>query len=534
MPRRVPKRARFCHRRSWSDLPHDLLGEVIRRLPAFGDRLRLRGVCRQWRRAERAHTEPAAMPWLAAAGHCVGLRDAAVHRVALPGVDARAAAAAAPCRGSFGNWLALVPASPPPCQPFLVNPFTTARIPLPAWTEGTISKIVLSAAPDAEDCTVAAVVCPEFFGNGLRCGSVVVCRLRHGETSRPWWCITETFYLEDIAFFGGNLHAVDGQGQAYIFEDEELEQMRAWPLFHRDPIAPFSVHNKYYLVACHGRLLMVCRSFGKNRVPGDGYHTVGFKVFAVSEQCYGRATPPPPVKVKSLDGHALFVGDACCRAFAVADGDSKIREDQICYADDEGNTMVILTGEFTFTDEGVGCGHPPLRQLQSYDLRTDCFRRYEPRRPTGPWQCVWAQRLLRRVALPPPPATEWGATLLLWEVMSSLGASQGPCYCIYSSDRPSHDPDIHVVNVVVDVYDQRWRFTQTGTSVHEAKHRVAREAVSFLRSRYHRVLDDSQWSSVPHYHSHVDVEEYEDDIEEYCTKALEDQTYITSFPWWRV
>ena len=36
------------------------------------------------------------------------------------------------------------------------------------------------------------------------------------------------------------------------------------------------------------------------------------------------------------------------------------------------------------------------------------------------------------------------------------------------------------------------------------------EAVSFLRSRYRKVLDDSQWSSLPHYHSHVDEEEYEE------------------------
>ncbi|CAL4908660.1 unnamed protein product [Urochloa decumbens] len=415
MPRRVAKRAGLCRRRSWSDLPHDLLGEVIRRLPAFGDRLRLRVVCRQWRRAERAHAEPAAMPWLAAPGHCISLRDAAVHRVALPGEDASTVA----CRGSFGNWLALVPVPPSPCQPFLLNPFTTARVPLPAWTEteGTISKIVLSSAPDSENCTVAA------FGLGMRyCrATVAACRLRQGEISRPWWrVITENckHHLEDIAFFDGNLHALDGHGQAYVFVGEELQGMRAWPLFRRcNAVAPFSVHNKYYLVACHGRLLMVCRSFGRNRVPGGGFHTVGFKVFDVSEQ-----TPP---KVKRFDGHVLFVGDACCGAFAaaVADEDSKGEpENQICYADDETDvTYAILGGP-----------RRPLRLLQSYDMHTDCLRRYQPvpGRPAVPWQCVRAQRLLRREALPPAPATEWGATLLLWEVMSSLGADRKPCYSV--------------------------------------------------------------------------------------------------------
>jgi len=156
---------------------------------------------------------------------------------------------------------------------------------------------------------------------------------------------------------------------------------------------------------------MVCRSFGTNRVPGGGYHTVGFKVSQLSEHSYGRTTPPPPAPVKSFDGHALFVGAACCGAFAITDGVSKIREGQICYVDDETNTRVLVLGD-------GGPSPPPL--LQSYDVRTDCFRRYQPQRPMGPWRCVTVKRLLHREALPPPPATEWGATLLLGEVMSSL------------------------------------------------------------------------------------------------------------------
>lgn len=515
MPPRVAKRARLC-RRSWSDLPHELLSNIIRGLPAFGDRLRFRAVCQQWRRAERAHEEPPPMPWLVAAGHCVGVHDAAIHRVALP-EDARAAA----CRGSFGNWLALVPMSPPPYQPFLLNPFTTARIQLPVWTEGTIIKIVVSSAPDSENCTVAAVVGSE-FNNERRLGSVSVCRLRQKKegSSSPWWCITKTFYLEDIVFFEGKLHAVDGAEQTYVFEDDELEEMRKWPLFHRDRVAPLSIHKRYYLTPCHGKLLMVSRNFGINRVPGGAYHTIGFKVSEVSEHSYGRIIPPPPVAVKKFDGHALFVGDACCRAFAITDEGSKIKEDQIFFSDDESNTSVVLGGGGTFqvvNHEGINC-YRPLRLLQSYDLRTDCFRRYRQLRPTGQWQCVTVQRLLHRDALPPPPATDqWGAMLLLWEVMSSLGASRPPCYW---SRMPSHVPNIRVIpgnvimSVTVIVYDQSWCFTQSGRSVQEAKQLAASEAVSFLRSRFRSVLDDSPWSGVPHCHSHVSEDEYEDDDED--------------------
>uniref|UniRef100_A0A0E0KST6 non-specific serine/threonine protein kinase n=1 Tax=Oryza punctata TaxID=4537 RepID=A0A0E0KST6_ORYPU len=291
--------------------------DIIRGLPAFGDRLRFRAVCQQWQRADRAHEQPPPMPWLVAARHFVGVHDAAIHRVALP-EDARAAA----CRGSFGIWLALVPMSPPPYQPFLLNPFTMARIQLPVWTKGTISKIVVSSAPDSENCTVAAVVGFE-FNNERRLGSVSVCRLRQKKesSSSPWWCITKTFDLEDIVFFEGKLHAVDGAEQTYVFEfeDDELEQMRAWPLFHRDRVTPFSIHKRYYLTPYHGKLPMVCRRFGINRVPGGAHHTIGFKVSEVSEHSYERIIPPPPVAVKKFDVHALFVGDACCRAFAITD-----------------------------------------------------------------------------------------------------------------------------------------------------------------------------------------------------------------------
>jgi hypothetical protein len=268
--------------------------------------------------------------------------------------------------------------SPPPYQPFLLNRFTMERIHLPVWNVGAgvaICKIILSSAPDSANCTVAAVAGSEFFTE-LRLGSVAVCRLRQKESSRPWWCITHTLYLEDIAFFKGKLNAVGAAGQTYEFEDGELEKMRNVHLFHGfDRSAVSAAHERYYLVACNERLLIVCRRFGINRFPGGAYHTIGFKVTEVSEHSYRRTRtlPPPPVEVKCFDGHALFIGDACCRAFASKDEGNKIKEDQICYADDESNTSVVL-GSGSGTSSGafqmVTLEGMPLRLLQSYDLRT--------------------------------------------------------------------------------------------------------------------------------------------------------------------
>ncbi|CAD6219266.1 unnamed protein product [Miscanthus lutarioriparius] len=423
------------------------------------------------------------MPWLVAAGHCVGLHDAAIHRVALP-EDAHTAA----CRGSFDNWLALFPVSPPPYQPFLLNPFTMERIHLPVWNVGDgggrSARSSYHQRPTRRIAPSPLSFVPEFFSDP-QLGSVAVCRLRQKESSCPWWCITDTLYLEDIAFFQGKLHAVDGAKHTYEFEDRELEQMR-------------NVH--LYCTTLR-------RSFGINRFPGGAYHTIGFKVTKVSEHSYRRTRtlPPPPVEVKCFDGHALFIGDACCRAFA-----SK---------DEESNTSVVL-GSGSGTSSGafqvVTLEGMPLRDLQSYDLRTECFRRYQ-HRPTGPWQCVTVQRLMFTDALPPPPATEWGATLLLWEVLGSLGANRVPTYCGRSGTSSQDDPNTYEYEVIlsVHVYYQTWRFTKSGCLIQEAKQEAAREAVSFLRSRYRSVLDDSPWSSIPQYHSYVTEDMYEN---------LEDET----------
>ena len=188
------------------------------------DRVRFGAVCQQWRRTERAHEQPPPMPWLVAAGHCVGLHDAAIHRVALP-EDAHTAA----CRGSFDNWLALVPVSPPPYQAFLLNPFIMERIHLPVWNVGDgggrSARSSYHQRPTRRIAPSPLSFVPEFFSDP-QLGSVAVCRLRQKESSCPWWCITDTLYLEDIAFFQGKLHAVDGAKHTYEFEDRELEQMR--------------------------------------------------------------------------------------------------------------------------------------------------------------------------------------------------------------------------------------------------------------------------------------------------------------------
>ncbi|OEL30768.1 hypothetical protein BAE44_0008215, partial [Dichanthelium oligosanthes] len=68
---------------SWEELPPDLLGLVLRRLPSLADRVRLRAVCRPWRagaQPQRHKPLPPPLPWLALLdGTLVDLYGAPVH-----------------------------------------------------------------------------------------------------------------------------------------------------------------------------------------------------------------------------------------------------------------------------------------------------------------------------------------------------------------------------------------------------------------------------------------------------------------------
>ncbi|CAN6372832.1 unnamed protein product [Urochloa humidicola] len=83
---------------SWSDIPLDLAGRILGRLPAYVDRIRFAAVCPQWRAAARQGPLPPPMPMLL-------LPDATVY--SLPGSKPFHFSA---CTGytdscGTGNWL---------------------------------------------------------------------------------------------------------------------------------------------------------------------------------------------------------------------------------------------------------------------------------------------------------------------------------------------------------------------------------------------------------------------------------------------
>lgn len=114
-----------------------------------------------------------------------------------------------------------------PCRPFLLNPFSMARILLPRWTEeNPIFKIVMSAAPGSESFVVAAIV-DRTVCDGENRRSIAACR--PGERQGAWWRhpgVRPAAHLVEISilFHEGKLHALRSCDHLVeqVFDDGKL------------------------------------------------------------------------------------------------------------------------------------------------------------------------------------------------------------------------------------------------------------------------------------------------------------------------
>ncbi|TVU12411.1 hypothetical protein EJB05_46055, partial [Eragrostis curvula] len=323
-----------ARRRSpWPDLQPELLGLVLQRLPSVADRVRLRAVCRQWRRNALLEGPllPPRLPWLALLdGTFLGISDGETHCVPLPDADADGDYF---CHGSVGDdWLFFHNRTSG--RRLVINPFSTADMYLPKlvtgwWREQPWSfvffKMVLLSSSSSKGLSrnsVSAVLITDCNDDSV----ISICRPPSANAFRA--PRREYSSIFDIAFHDGNLYALSrtklfllelvdslGTGKPRVASMEPVIDY-----IDDDPETALRSFSKRqytcaywsYPVESRGRLLHVRRLVGVSptTLSGDDHRevmertrTFAFEVFEadLARACWR--------KVNDLGGgQALFVG----------------------------------------------------------------------------------------------------------------------------------------------------------------------------------------------------------------------------------
>uniref|UniRef100_A0ACD5VL43 Uncharacterized protein n=1 Tax=Avena sativa TaxID=4498 RepID=A0ACD5VL43_AVESA len=365
---------------SWPDLPPELLGLVLLRIPCHADRVRLRAVCHLWRRSARLQPLPPPLPWVALPdGSFLRLPDGAVHRVPVPDDDVSQ-------RLSAGSMLFLVHGRDPTCC--LTSPCSAARTPLPElafcfpkhkdgcggktdppapeFTKVVASDHLVAALTEYKQVAVSARRPPK--GASMSCSTMM------------WLPPRKTI---DIALFQGKLYVLTVEEELHVLHFSsstgELRSVQcirsipkkvdySTPLEWFDPYSTKYCTYKQYLVASGDRLLLVSRKINQPSIlPYEEpkiHRTRSFEVFQAEglSSGFGRWS-----KMDTLMGHALFVSEGCCKsippAAAGCGGAAGAQQDSIYFINErttrprEGS--IYFTGKTTmiyedpFLDSGV-------------------------------------------------------------------------------------------------------------------------------------------------------------------------------------
>nr|CAB3490244.1 unnamed protein product [Digitaria exilis] len=193
---------------SWSDIPVDLAGRILRHLPAYVYRLRFAAVCPQWRAAARLGPLPPPLPLLL-------LSDSTVY--SLPGSKPSHLLVPGCCTGYTdvcGNWLFF--SGDDGC--FLRNPFSNTTMALPALSLDRIRKMSLEYEPERCKllfCSLHLVVAIVSLWSGRR---LAVCK---PGAATSWLYVSADSQYSDfvgMTFHQGKLYALTSMDELFAIE----------------------------------------------------------------------------------------------------------------------------------------------------------------------------------------------------------------------------------------------------------------------------------------------------------------------------
>ncbi|CAL5002568.1 unnamed protein product [Urochloa decumbens] len=343
---------------SWEELPPDLLGLVLRRLPSLADRVHIRAVCRPWRAGahpQRHKPLPPPLPWLA-------IRDGTL--VDLHGAPIRCAPI---LRDGVFRYLAVdnlafLVDNDGGCS--LMNPLSGQTLPLPKLApavrrgakhsachpRNTHAKVVLSSPLDLTPDPLVAIIIRDGF-------SLVISPSKDHDAiniSMPPERLggLSSARISDIAFLHGELYALTYKEGLHIIsldvnglsEQKKFHQCIAHDPKQQQVYSPYrdwqqqiyfegtGTDSEYlvmrYIAQSNGRLLMVRRwmSFSSVVRLGD-CKTFRFDVFEADLT----TVPGRWTKVENLGGQALFLGSQCTKSVPASQYAGGVQEDCIYF-----------------------------------------------------------------------------------------------------------------------------------------------------------------------------------------------------------
>jgi hypothetical protein len=319
---------------SWSDIPLDLAGRILCRLPAHVDRLRFAAVCPEWCAAARQGSLPPPLPLLL-------LPDATVY--SFPGSKPFHRSDCTGYTDACGNWLVF--SGDDGC--FLRDPFSDATVTLPALSGDRIRYVGDKSVDEAyiesmemdewlerdEPTKCKLVFCSPHLGAAIvslwMARRIAVCQ--PGATS--CWSVSAANQCPDfvdLAFHHGNLYALTGMDTLFTIEvsvdhgtgDPWVSQMRR--VINNPPFFTpqfFTAMKMSYLVEARGVLLLVLRKMQCRYAEG----VTGLAMFEVIageqnefEVFEANFRQSQWTKVSTVgDDHVLFVRRRCSRSVCV-------------------------------------------------------------------------------------------------------------------------------------------------------------------------------------------------------------------------
>ncbi|CAL4885334.1 unnamed protein product [Urochloa decumbens] len=377
---------------SWSDIPLDLAGRILRRLPDHIDRIRFSAVCPQWRAAARRPPVHPPLPLLL-------LPDATAY--SLPGGEPFHFAGCEGYTDACGNWLVFL--GDDAC--FLRDPFTNATVTLPALSRRRVQHVggeflgeemeKLDEATERLDkckiirCSPHLIAAIFILSGGDMVGMDAIAVCQPGANS--WWSVRadhQVPFLVDIVYHQGKLYAFDMDALFVVDISTDHSTGDPWVSQIQQVIGglptPIKDLMASYLVESCGVLLLVCRKRGYiirwgTEEQGDVIQLASEQDrFEVFEANFGQSRW---AKVTTLgDDQVLFLRRRCCRS--------------VCVSHDEvpGDCIFFLDKEYDpfYPCEGVSCS------CKVYSMRDGKVSTESTLLPTVSWEqdMVWATWLL--------------------------------------------------------------------------------------------------------------------------------------------